>query len=58
MSSAINATQVLQSMVKNNIPLRDAILVHNTLKSGDCNTRSMEKIKRIVRVIAIDLQPT
>lgn len=58
MSSAINATQVLQSMVKNNIPLRDAILVHNTLKSGDCNTRSMEKVKRIVRVIAIDLQPT
>jgi hypothetical protein len=58
MSSAINATQVLQSMAKKNIPVQDAILVHNTLKSGNCNTRSMEKVKRIVRVIAIDLQPT
>lgn len=58
MSSAINATQILQSMARNNIPVRDAILVHTTLKTGNCNTRSMEKVKRIVRVIAIDLQPT
>lgn len=58
MSNAINQNQVLQSMARKNIPVQDAILVHNALKSGVSNKNSMEKVKRIVRVIAIDLQPT
>ena len=52
MSSADNANQFLKKMAMSNIPMRDAIKVHSSLKSGECNNQQQARVKSIIRSMA------
>jgi hypothetical protein len=53
-----NVDAFLNEMAMKNIPIKDAILVHNTMKTGLCKAGDLEKVQEVNVRVGYELIPT
>lgn len=52
-----NTDVFLKEMAKKNIPIKDAVLVHNTMKTGLCRAGDLEKVQEVIISVGFELVP-